>query len=69
MDAQLPAPRIILIIRCRLALAAPFVLGGLAFLRRARRELQSRGVHPRFRPVATLVTSGPFSISRNPMCG
>lgn len=51
----------------RLAVAAPVLLGGLAFLRRARRELESHGVHPRFKPVAMLITSGPFSVTRNPM--
>ena len=53
----------------RLLLSAPFVLGGVAFMQRARRELHSHGVHPRFKPVTNLVTTGPFSITRNPMCG
>lgn len=53
----------------RLVLAAPFVLGGLQLLARARQELKRHGVHPRFKPVSTLVTSGPFRFTRNPMCG
>lgn len=52
----------------RTALGAALLLASRALMAAARRELEAHGTHPRHgKPVTALVTSGPFSRTRNPL--
>lgn len=45
----------------------PFVIAGISLVISAVRTLKKEQVSPRFKPVSTIVTSGPFGYTRNPM--
>lgn len=44
-----------------------FVIAGISLVISAVRTLKKEQVSPRFKPVSTIVTSGPFGYTRNPM--
>ena len=44
-----------------------FVITGIALIISAVRTLNKKQVSPRFKPVGTIVTNGPFAHTRNPM--
>ena len=45
----------------------PVILSGAALVLWAEKTMSRNGVVPSFKPVPTIVTTGPFAFSRNPM--
>lgn len=50
-----------------LAIGLPLVLAGVLLIIWAVRTLRAAHVDPRFKPVETIVSSGPYGYTRNPM--